>query len=324
MPDSSAARIETYSNLSGDQIEMLHDAVAGLTAERKTLSSKYFYDEEGSRLFDEITELDEYYPTRTEAKIMRKHGPEMAAALGECVMMIEYGSGSSIKTRILLDHMSNMAAYVPVDISGDYLLQIADQLQADYPHIPVLPVAADFTKPFTVPESARTVERKVVYFPGSTIGNFTQDQAVEILKNMASLCGEGGGALIGVDLLKPVETLYAAYNDSRGVTAQFNLNVLKRLNSEVGANFELDAFKHEATFNEELSRIEMNLFSTRKQNVRLNGSVVSFEEGEGILTEYSHKYTQQSFAELAAQAGFKIERVWTDEDNLFSVQYLTR
>ena len=323
MPDNAAARSATYSHLTADQQEMLHDAVTGLTAPRKTLPSKYFYDEEGSRLFDEITELDEYYPTRTEAKIMREHGADMAAALGEGVMMMEYGSGSSVKTRILLDHMEEMAAYVPVDISGDYLLQIADQLQADFPHIPVMPVVADFTKPFILPRTPKPAQRKVVYFPGSTIGNFTRDQAVEILKHMATLCGEGG-ALIGVDLLKPTETLYAAYNDARGVTAQFNLNVLKRLNSELGANFDLGSFTHEALFNQDESRIEMNLFSTREQRVRLNGSTVSFDEGESILTEYSHKYTLESFAAMAATAGFTVEQVWTDEDNLFSVQYLVR
>lgn len=321
MPDPAHA---AGDDISPTQREMLKDAIAGLTSPRKTLPSKYLYDEEGSRLFDEITELDEYYPTRTEAEIMRLYGPEMAEILGPRVLLIEYGSGSSAKTCILLDHMRDVAGYVPVDISGDYLSKVARQLQKDYPHIPVLPVAADFTKPFALPKAPRPVRRRVVYFPGSTIGNFTRAEAGRILKQMAQMCGRGGGVLIGVDLLKPVDVLHTAYNDARGVTAAFNLNLLRRLNNELDADFDLDAFEHRAEFNERESRIEMGLVARREQQVELGGASIHFDEGESILTEYSHKYTVESFGEMAASAGLRTERVWKDSQEFFSVQYLER
>lgn len=199
--------------------EMLRDVVLGLSAAQKRLSCKYFYDDEGSRLFDEITGLEEYYPTRTEAGIMQRYIGEIADALGEKVLLIEYGSGSSSKTRLLLDHLPGVAGYVPVDISGDYLCRVARQLQDDYPHIPVHPVIADFTRPFAIPGSSDNTTRRTVYFPGSTIGNFTADEACSVLRQMAGIAGPAGGVLIGVDLVKPVARLLAAYNDSRGVTA---------------------------------------------------------------------------------------------------------
>lgn len=304
------------------QHAMLEDAIAGLSEEQKQLPSKYFYDEEGSRIFDEITELPEYYPTRTEAEIMRLHAGEMADVLGKGVLLVEYGSGSSVKTRALLDRMSDMAGYVPVDISGDYLEQVASGLQADYPHIQVKHVAADFTEPFNLPQLDRSPERIIAYFPGSTIGNFTRADARRILAQMAKQCGGNGGVLIGVDLLKPVPVLLDAYNDSRGVTARFNMNLLHRLNTELAADFKTSQFRHEAVFNAEESRIEMHLFSEQEQVVCLDGVRFRFEEGESILTEYSHKYSPESFAELAASAGLKPECVWTDKNSLFSVQYL--
>ena len=322
----SPAQIATkrLQDLSTDQRQMLADVVEGLTRRPKTLPCKYFYDEEGSRLFDLITELDEYYLTRTEAEIMRRHGPDMARALGPCVLLVEYGSGSSEKTRILLDSMQDMAGYVPVDISGDYLSQVAVRLQDDYPHIPIRPVPADFTTPFAVPELPVPERKRVVYFPGSTIGNYTRDEAQQILAQMARLSGPGGGVLVGVDLLKPVEMLHAAYNDPEGITARFNLNLLTRLNNELGAEFDLDCFEHRAIFNPDQSRIEMNLVSRTDQTVRLNGGSVRFDAGEKILTEYSHKYTVESFRQLSAAAGLRTERVWTDPQKLFSVQYLVR
>lgn len=301
---------------------MLEDAVSGLSSTPKTLPSKYFYDEEGSRIFDEITELPEYYPTRTEAEIMTESGQEIADALGEKVLLIEYGSGSSIKTRILLDRLCNMSAYVPVDISGDYLQQTAAKLRSDYPHIRISPVVADFTQPFPLPSSAEPAGRPVTYFPGSTIGNFTKGEATRILKQMASVCGLTGGVLIGVDLLKSRDVLLSAYNDSQGVTARFNLNLLHRLNRELGADFAVDQFRHEAVFNEEESRIEMHLISTKSQVVCINDTLIRFDQDETILTEYSHKYTLDSFAALAAAAGLETRCVWTDSDSLFSVQYL--
>ncbi len=308
---------------TADQQNMLSDAISGLSAQRKTLPSKYFYDEEGSRIFDEITELSEYYPTRTEAEIMDLYGQEIASIAGERVLLVEYGSGSSAKTRILLDRLQNVAGYVPVDISGEYLYQVAENLQADYPNISVLPVVADFTDPFSLPRETDPAQRVIVYFPGSTIGNFTSSEARKILSQMADLCGSDGGVLIGVDLMKPVQLLLAAYNDSQGVTRRFNLNLLHRLNQELGADFDLRQFRHEAVFNPDESRIEMHLFSLQPQVVCLDGMRFRFTEGESILTEYSHKYTIDSFQKLAASAGLETQRIWTDPNRLFSVQYLT-
>ncbi len=308
--------------LTASQETMLDDALIGLSQQQKQLPSKYFYDEEGSRIFDEITELPEYYPTRTEARIMQLHGEEMARALGPNVLMVEYGSGSSVKTRALLDRLNNVAGYVPVDISGEYLEQVASSLQQDYPEIEVIHVVADFTEPFSIPSLKKPPERIVAYFPGSTIGNFARQDAVRVLSQMADQCSTSGGVLIGVDLLKPVQILIDAYNDSEGVTARFNLNLLHRLNTELGADFDLSQFRHEAVFNEFESRIEMHLFSKIAQDVCLDGVRFRFKEGESILTEYSHKYSLESFSELALAAGLQIEKVWTDPDTLFSVQYL--
>ncbi len=311
------------TTLTEDQLAMLEDVASGLSEPQKQLSSKYFYDEEGSRIFDEITELPEYYPTRTETEIMTRSGSEIAAVLGEDVLLVEYGSGSSIKTRILLDRMDGLAAYVPVDISGDYLLQVANDLRGDFPHIDVLPVAADFTQPFSPPRRTNPGERVIAYFPGSTIGNFTTEDAERILSQMADLAGADGGVLIGVDLLKSRKVLLDAYNDSSGVTARFNLNLLHRINNELGADFAVDQFRHEAIFNEEESRIEMHLFSEQDQTVCLDGVRFRFAEGESILTEYSHKYTLEAFERLAKRAGLLTRCVWTDSKDLFSVHYLT-
>ena len=234
--------LETEIDYTEEQQQMLDDAIAGLSAPEKSLPSKYFYDEEGSRIFDEITELEEYYPTRTETLIMRSHGAEMAEMLGPEVLLVEYGSGSSVKTRLLLEQMQDMAGYVPVDISGDYLQQVAAGLQADFPHIEVTPVTADFTQPFSLPETSTSPRRVVTYFPGSTIGNYAPKDAVKILKHMASLCSETGGVLIGADLRKPVHRLLDAYNDSQGVTARFNKNMLTHLNREIDCDFNTSAF----------------------------------------------------------------------------------
>lgn len=303
--------------------EMLEDVLSGLGRSQKAIPPKYFYDQQGSLIFDEITELPEYYPTRTEAKIMACDGPEIARTLGERVVLVEFGSGSSTKTRILLDELREAIAYIPVDISGDHLQQIAQQLRADYPALSVLPVAADFTQPFELPYSAQDAERCVVYFPGSTIGNFTPTQAIQVLRQMATCCGHNGGVLIGVDLLKPTPLLVAAYNDAQQVTARFNLNLLHRLNRELGANFDVAQFRHEAIFDEAESRIEMHLIACKSMDVTIDSTRFHFEDGESILTEYSHKYTVQSFANLASQAGLHSEKVWTDREQLFSVQYLS-
>lgn len=299
------------------------DVIQGLRAPIKSIPCKYFYDERGSRLFDDICGLDEYYLTRTELAIMRRFGDEMAGRIGSRSLLIEYGSGSSIKTRILLDHLREPAAYVPIDISREHLARSVADLAAAYPGLEVLPVCADYTQDFTLPTGSRPASHKTVYFPGSTIGNFSQDEARGFLTRIAGACGEGGGLLIGVDLKKDPEIIERAYNDRKGVTAAFNLNLLERINRELGADFALDHFRHQAIYNAEAGRIEMYLVCVLPQVVHLGDQEFPFQEGDRILTECSYKYGLDDFAQLAASAGLKVEHVWTDDQRLFSVQYLT-
>ncbi len=299
------------------------DVLAGLGASPKTLPSKYLYDERGSHLFDDICELEEYYPTRTELTIMDDHVGEMAAKLGSRVMLIEYGSGSGHKTEVLLEALEEPAAYVPIEISLEHLRMSAKRLAARYPEIEILPICADYTADYELPESTATPRRRVIYFPGSTIGNFPKAEAAEFLRHVAEHCGPGGGLLIGVDLDKDRALLEPAYDDAAGVTAAFNLNLLERLNRELDANFDLERFTHRAVYNAEEQRIEMYLVSRTAQNVEIAGRVFEFAAGETICTEYSHKYTLESFAELARASGLEVEQVWMDDDRLFSVQYLT-
>lgn len=311
---------EQDENLA-DDITKIH---AGLARASKRLSPKFFYDDRGSQLFDQITELPEYYPTRTEISIMESKVGEIAELTGPDASLIEFGSGSSLKTRILLQHLDQLAAYVPVDISRDHLVAAADELARDFSHIEVLPVAADFTHPFDLPQSKVMPRRNLVYFPGSTIGNFSPDAALALLQVMYQEAGADGALLIGVDLKKDRSILERAYNDSAGVTAEFNLNMLRRLNREFGANFDLGQFAHRAIYNESFGRIEMHLVSQRPQKVTVAGRSFSFAAGETIRTECSHKYTIEEFGKLAAHAGFAIQRVWADPANLFSVHYCTR
>ncbi|MEO8398814.1 MAG: L-histidine N(alpha)-methyltransferase, partial [Ignavibacteriaceae bacterium] len=280
------------------QNDILHEVTEGLFKKQKQLPSKLFYDERGSDLFDEICELEEYYPTRTELKIMQDNIEEMSALLGEGTLLIELGSGSSKKIRLLLDNIPGLAGYVPVDISTEHLIQSAKILEKDYPHIDIFPLAADYTKDFDLPKIDKPFDHKAVYYPGSTIGNFTPKKAKEFLGRISKICGANGGLIIGVDLRKDRKTLEAAYNDKKGVTAEFNLNILKRLNKELGADFNLNNFRHLAFFNDEKSRIEMHIISNDDSNVHLNGSIIHLEKNESILTEYSYKYTLESFAEL--------------------------
>ena len=313
-----------YSAQQIDADDDLEELIAGLGREQKMISPKYFYDERGSQLFDEITRLPEYYPTATEVGIMQDNIAEIAELIGEQASLIEFGAGSSVKIRILLDHLKSLAAYVPVDISDEHLLAAADGLRKDYPHIEILPIAADFTQPFDLPAPSVMPLRNIVYFPGSTIGNFTRDGALELLEVMHHEAKEGGALLIGVDLQKDVRILERAYNDSQGVTAAFNLNMLRHLNRDYGADFNLDGFRHRAVYNSVEGRIELYLDSTAEQTVNIGGTAIRIAEGEAILTEYSHKYTLKSFADLAARAGFEVQRVWTDAERLFSVQYCVR
>ncbi|HUO82437.1 MAG TPA: L-histidine N(alpha)-methyltransferase [Gammaproteobacteria bacterium] len=298
------------------------EILKGLAATPKRISPKYFYDERGSQLFDAITELPEYYPTRTELAIMRENVGEIARLVGPDASLIEFGSGSSLKTQILLENLDRLAAYVPVDISKEHLLAAAERIAAQFPHIEVLPVCADFTQPFELPDPRVTPVRNLVYFPGSTIGNFQRPQALALLKAMSRVATEGGALLIGVDLDKDPRIITRAYNDSAGVTAEFNLNMLAHLNREYRADFDLTQFEHRAVYDRGDTRIEMQLVSRRAQTVTLSGRRIKFREGEHIITEYSHKYAREEFAQLAGEAGFAVERVWTDAEELFSVQFL--
>ena len=302
----------------------LDELIEGLRKPEKTISPKYFYDERGSQLFEEITRLPEYYPTETELGIMQDNIGEIASLVGKQASLIEFGSGSSLKTRVLLEHLDELAAYVPVDISEDHLLESAKQIREEFPGLDVLPVVADFTQPFQLPDPKVMPVRNIVYFPGSTIGNFTQHEAEDLLRVMYGEAGAGGALLIGVDLQKDPAIIERAYNDSAGVTAEFNRNMLRHLNREFRADFDVDAFAHSAEYNEEEGRIEIRLVSERDQRFRLGGESFSIAKDEAILTEYSHKYTLEGFAAMAATAGFRVERVWMDAERLFSVQYLVR
>lgn len=302
----------------------LAEIIEGLKRHEKTISPKYFYDERGSQLFEEITALPEYYPTETELGILNECIGEIADLVGPQASLIEFGSGSSLKTRTLLANLHDLAAYVPVDISEELLLESAARLRSEFPDVEILPVAADFTRPFALPDPQLMPVRNIVYFPGSTIGNFTNADALELLRVMYGEAGEGGALLIGVDLQKDPTIIERAYNDSAGITAEFNLNVLRHINREFGADFKLDAFSHSAEYNQEEGRIELRLVSSEQQDVSVGDEAFTIEEDEAILTEYSHKYTLEGFAELAGAAGFEVERVWTDPERLFSVQYCTR
>lgn len=302
--------------------ESFREAVlSGLRKSQKQIPSKFLYDERGSKLFDRICELDEYYPTRTEIGIMKHHVDAMAEAIGPRARLVEYGSGSSLKTRILLNHLDAIASYVPVDISKEHLVESANDLADDYPSIPVQPVCADYTTAFDLPEPPFPPARTVGYYPGSTIGNFRRREAQAFLGCIADLVGPEGGLLIGVDLKKDIDVLKAAYDDSEGVTAAFNKNLLRRMNRELDATFDLDAFEHQVRWNEERGCIESYLRSTAAQTVSVAGERFSFEAGETIHTEDSHKYTLDGFAELAGEVGFRVDAVWTDERSYFSVQY---
>jgi len=298
------------------------EVVEGLVRSPKAIHCKFLYDQRGSELFDRICELPEYYPTRTELGIMRGHAAEMAARIGPRALLVEYGSGSSLKTPILLDALDDPVAYVPIDISREHLMSSVERLAERYPELEILPVAADYTSPVELPEPRRRPERRVVYFPGSTIGNFEPEEAREFLRRMAGRVDHGGGVLIGVDLEKDDAVLEAAYNDAEGVTADFNLNLLRRFNRELGADFDLDAFRHVAFYNRDAGRIELHLESLADQTVHLGGEEIHFDRGEQIHTEYSYKYTLEGFRALAADAGIEVEEVWTDDGQLFSVQYL--
>lgn len=319
---NQSAHASRLRDLRPSRNEMLDDVLAGLQRTPKRLSPKYFYDAIGSQLFERICEQPEYYLTRTELAIMHTHIGAIAAAIGPNAMLVEYGSGSGLKTRMLLGHLQTPSAYVPVEISPSALQASVASLSQEFAHIQMLPLCADFTEPLSLPQPLRQPRRTVVYFPGSTIGNFEPSEALGLLRKMRATMGRDGAALVGVDLHKDVATLEAAYNDAAGVTAEFTLNMLARFNRELGADFDLSAFRHRARYNTLAGRIQTHIVSLRDQDVHLGGKTVHFGEGEAMLVEYSCKYLLREFAQMAQSAGLAVAQVWCDDAQQFSVQLL--
>jgi dimethylhistidine N-methyltransferase len=301
---------------------LIDDVIAGLRKSPKEISPMWLYDERGSQLFDMICELPEYYPTRTEFAIMVNYGDEIAQAIGPDVAIIEFGSGTSLKTRLLLDHLEAPKAYVPVDIARIHLLEAAGAIAREYPSLSVIPLCADFSKPLALPRGVQDSARRVVYFPGSTLGNFERTAARALLKSVCELIGKQGALLIGIDLKKEVSVLERAYNDAAGITAKFNVNALRHLNRTLDADVPLPAFEHQAVWVEELSRIEMRLVARREMRIHIDGESIAIKRGEYVRTECCHKYTLESFSELAASAGLQVRQIWCDSNMQFSVQLL--
>jgi len=316
--DTSLARPQHGNLASGE--DFAGSLIAGLAKTPKEIACKYFYDAVGSYLFERICELPEYYQTRTEMALLRRHAGEMAALIGKNVEIVEFGAGSLRKVRILLDAVQDIRAYTPLDISGCYLSDVVRTLAADYPALTLRPLVGDFTGPLEIPALPGN-PRRAGFFPGSTIGNFKPDAAMALLRRMrASL--DGGGLLIGADLVNDPARLHAAYNDAAGITAQFNKKLMLRANRELGADFDSNAFAHYAPYNPAAHRVEMYLVSLKRQSATIGGEIFDFAPGEPVHTEDSHKYTIESFREMAARAGFNPRAVWTDEERLFSVHWL--
>ena len=317
-PEPIVSVTEEAPDISG--AEFRRSVLAGLAATPKTLEAKYFYDARGSKLFDAITALEEYYPTRAEAALLRHHAGAIADFVGAEACLIEFGSGSSVKTRILLDALPDLACYVPIDISGTHLKATAEALARDYA-LPIMPVHADYTRDFALPDSV-PAEGRVGFFPGSTIGNFDTEAAVAFLQGARRLLGKNARFLVGADLQKDEDRLVAAYDDAEGVTAAFNLNLLRRINRELDGTFDLAGFRHEARYDAQLGRIEMHLVSRRDQSAMVAGRRFDFAAGESIHTENSYKYTLETFAGLARQAGWHVDAQWRDPEGLFSLHGL--
>ena len=316
-----AAALAKAHRFDDDQTSAFaRDVLDDLSQHPKRLSPKYFYDVTGSELFEQITLLPEYYPTRTELGILRDRGSEISADIPEGAALVEFGAGATTKVRLLLNQCA-FGAYVPVDISGDFLKAQAELLRGDFPALDVYPLTADFTAPFALPDAVKAMP-KVGFFPGSTLGNFEPHEACGFLRSARDILGEGAQMVIGVDLEKDERVLYDAYNDAAGVTARFNLNVLNRINRELGGNFDTGAFTHRAIYNRERHRIEMHLISKKPQTVRLLGTSLAFRAGESIHTENSYKYSLERFAALAQGAGWQVRESWTDAAKMFSVHAL--
>jgi len=309
----------SYNRIDND---FLNDVIEGLSQNPKTLKPKYFYDSRGAQLFTEICTTPEYYPTRTEIKILNQNAEDIASQIGDNTALIEYGSGALEKIKILLDFLNEPVGLIPVDISEDQLFASAKNLENLYPDLEILPVAADFTKPIPIPGFSHPPKKHVAFFPGSTIGNFEPDLAIQFLEGVTKTIGLDGLLLIGFDLKKDIETLLAAYDDQRGITSSFNKNLLSRINDELGGNFNLDTFEHVARYNENKGRIEMHLKSTTEQTVSINKELFEFLEGETIHTENCYKFTKESFTAMSSKAGLYPVKTWTDDQNLFAVMLL--
>ena len=321
MQDNGFGRI-TPHNFKQEHDRFLTEVLVGLHKPQKELPPKYCYDVRGSHLFERICDLDEYYIPRIEASIMRDNIREMSDLISPHAILIEYGSGNCEKGIFLLEHMNNPAVYMPIDISQEQLSHAASRVAAKYPELQVIPVFTDYTYSFELPIPRNTDNRLIVYFPGSTISNFNPPLAKLFLNNIANLCGPNGALFIGVDLKKDPAVLHTAYNDSKGRSAAFKLNLLERINRELGSDFQPEEFQHYAFYNPQEDRIEMHLVSQRNQEVHINGETISFTRGESIWTESSYKYNLDEFEKLAKSAGFRVEHTWVDELQWFSVQYL--
>jgi dimethylhistidine N-methyltransferase len=307
-----------------EEEDFLCSVCEGLRSRPKTIPPKYFYDAHGSQLFDLICTTPEYYPTRTETDILERHGAEMAEMIDPSCTLIELGSGSAIKTPLILQHLAPDAVYVPIDICEPQLLNSTQRLQAMFPKLRMQPLCADYHQLPGHVIKRHAGKRQVVFFPGSTIGNCTPSEAVKLLKRIAELVGSSGGLLIGVDAKKSTGILNAAYNDAAGHTAAFNINLLKRMQSELGAQLDVEKFAHHAYYNDAHGRIEMHLVSRCRQAIRVGLESFEFEEGESIHTENSYKYTAQEFQKLARTAGWHLRSTWRDENQLFNVHYLSQ
>lgn len=303
-------------NISAEQ----QDILDGLTSEQKNINPKYFYDHRGSKLFEKITELDEYYPTRTELNILQRYAQNIAQYIQKDSLIIEPGAGNCTKIEYLLEAI-HPSVYVPQDVSKEFLQMSAARLSQRYPWLKVDPIASDFSDPIVLPAKYQNMQ-KHVFYPGSTIGNFEPDDAVQFLKNMHKLVGVNGGGILGVDLHKENDILHAAYNDEEGITAEFNLNTLKHINQILDSDIKIDQFTHHAIYNSQQQRIEMYLRSKTEQKYEVLGHYINFEPDELIHTEHSYKYTLEGIGELAERAGLVLQKSWLDEDELFSVSYL--
>ena len=321
MTAETRTAIQPVSGVAPTGSDFLADAITGLSSNPRSLPCKYFYDERGAALFQKICELPEYYITRTEIDILDRNRTEIASHLGPNIGLIGLGTGAGTKTRILIEALENPAVYIPVDISEKQLRESTALFRKTFPDLEILPVCADYLQPVMLPSPRQKPARNIVYFPGSTIGNFEPDEAVQFLHRVANVCQKNGGLLIGADLKKDPLVLEAAYNDRAGVTGQFNLNLLTRLNRELGADFDPESWRHRAVYNSDAGRVEMYLISEIDQFVHLDEQKFHFRRSEKIITEFSYKYAPEEFATLAGKAGFRFVRMWTDNARLFGVFY---